>query len=243
MYKGLKKIAKTLVPQKILKKNDSFFRKIVSLAYSGNKHLCNTCNKTLSQFVVIFENELLCPNCGSLSRTRRLYDNLTKTNTLKGRVLHFSPNKVLYNKFKTLNLEYYSTDFEDEFVADYCYDIIAIPITDNFFDLIICYHVLEHIENDLKAMSELFRVLKPNGICYIQTPFKEGEIFEDSTITHPLDREQAFGQKDHVRIYSAEGLNKRLKSVGFSTTLNHYKEDLYLGFKNETVIVATKRTR
>lgn len=240
MYNSLKRIAKTLVPQKILKKNDSFFRKIVSLAYSGNKHLCNTCNKTLSRFVVIFENELLCPNCGSLSRTRRLYDNLTKTNALKGKVLHFSPNKVLYNKFKPLNLEYYSTDFEDEFTADYFYDITAIPIDDNFFDVIICYHVLEHIEDDMKAISELYRVLKPSGSCYIQTPFKDGEIYEDSSITNPADREKAFGQKDHVRIYSVKGLESRLNKVGFSTEINNYKSNAYFGYKEETLIIAKK---
>ena len=49
----------------------------------------------------------------------------------------------------------------------------------NTYDLIICYHVLEHINKDLKAMSELFRILKPGGKVYIQTPFKEGVIYEN----------------------------------------------------------------
>lgn len=240
MYNSLKRIGKTIIPKSILRNNESFFRRIISIIYRGNNHLCNICAKKLSSFVIIGNEDLLCTNCGSRSRTRRLYDHLTKNNVLKGKVLHFSPHKILYEKFKNLNIEYYSSDFEDEFTADYNYDITAIPKNDNFFDLIICYHILEHIEADIKAISELYRVLKPNGLCYIQTPFKDGDIYEDASITNPTDRERVFGQKDHVRIYSVKGLENRLKSIGFSTEVNNYKENEYLGFKNEAIIIAKK---
>jgi len=240
MYNSLKKIAKAIFSQNFLKKNESLIRNIISIKYIGNKHLCSTCGKKLSRFITIYDGDLLCPNCGSRTRTRRLYNILTDANVLKGNVLHFSPNKILYKRFKALNMNYYSTDFEDEFTADYRYDITAIPVSDNFFDIIICYHVLEHIEDDTKAMSELFRVLKPNGLCYIQTPFKEGNIYEDASITSPEEREKAFGQNDHVRIYSINGLKSRLNSAGFATKTNNYEEDTYLGFKNETVIIAKK---
>ena len=115
---------------------------------------------------------------------------------------------------------------------------------DEKFDTIICYHILEHVADDLKAISELYRVLKPQGTILIQTPFKEGEIYEDYSIVSQKDREQHFGQKDHVRVYSAEGLKKRLKNAGFNVfikTFNKGKEDFYHGFKSpETVLIATK---
>ena len=110
--------------------------------------------------------------------------------------------------------------------------------------MIICYHILEHIEEDITAMQELFRVLKPDGKVYLQTPFKDGMIYEDATITTKLQRLEAFGQDDHVRIYSVEGLKERLKQVGFKVSVNTFEplqEDEYLGYRTpETVLIASK---
>ena len=87
---------------------------------------------------------------------------------------------------------------------------------DNFFDVIICNHVLEHVKDDQKAMSELFRVLKPEGFAILQIPISKTarETFEDFSITTPEDREKYFGQKDHVRIYGQD-YKKRLESFVF----------------------------
>lgn len=240
MYNTLKKIAKQLIPRQLLQKNESLFRKLVSFKYKGNNHQCNICEFNLSHFVDINGNDFLCPNCGSRSRTRRLYKELIGSHKLKGNVLHFSPPKTLYSKLKKLNIDYYSSDFENEFTADYRFDITDIPIEDNFFDVIICYHILEHIENDLKAMAELYRVLKPNGICYIQTPYKEGDIFEDASVTSPEMRKKLFGQEDHVRVYSVTGLTKRLTNTGFKTEIKNFNRDKYYGIKNETIILVSK---
>ncbi|WP_282040629.1 class I SAM-dependent methyltransferase [Winogradskyella flava] len=240
MYNRLKRITKSIVPKKLLDSNEFFFRKLISFKYKGNDHLCNICSFKLSKFVILKTKDTLCPNCGSRSRTRRLYNTLCETEVLKGNVLHFSPPKILYKKFKRLNINYFSSDFENEFTADYQYDITSLPIEDNYFDLIICYHILEHIENDIKAMSQLYRVLKPYGVCYIQTPYKDGTTYEDSSIISLAERERAFGQKDHVRIYSAPDLAKRLETVGFKIEQKHFEADSYFGFKKETVIIAKK---
>lgn len=90
-------------------------------------------------------------------------------------------------------------------------------------------------------MSELYRVLKKNGTVLIQTPFKEGEIYEDYSIVTEKERLKHFGQEDHVRIYSVEGLETRLKETGFNTEIRIFGEDVYLGLqKNETVIICKK---
>ena len=88
--------------------------------------------------------------------------------------------------------------------------------------------------------KEIYRVLKPNGTVLIQTPFKDGEIYEDYAITSESERLIHFGQEDHVRIYSVDGLKKRLESVGFSIIVKQYEKDEYLGFSNEIMLVATK---
>lgn len=211
----------------------------------GNKYQCNVCSKKLSAFISLKNGDLLCPSCGSISRNRRLWDLLNENRHLKGNVLHFSPSRSIYRKLKKLKtINYYSTDFENEFLADYKFDITNINQTNNKFDTIICYHILEHIIDDKKAMAELYRVLKPNGTLYIQTPFKEGDIYEDYSITSPEERSKHFGQDDHVRFYSIEGLKERLKNLGFIVSIKTYpeqKNDFYFGFKSpETILIVTK---
>ncbi|WP_445736465.1 methyltransferase domain-containing protein [Mariniflexile sp.] len=188
----------------------------------------------------------MCPFCGSLSRNRRLWYLLNNNGNLKGKLLHFSPSRSLYrNLKKEKSVDYFSTDFENEFLADYKFDITNTNQEPEKFDTIVCYHILEHIIDDQKAMAELYRVLKPNGIIYIQTPFKEGAIYEDYSIVSPEERLLHFGQNDHVRIYSVEGLKNRLEHNAFKIlvkSFNEEKEDFYFGFQSpETVLMATKQ--
>ena len=51
------------------------------------------------------------------------------------------------------NITYITTDYTNEFKAMKCLNIEAIDEPDNQYDIIICYHVLEHIQNDIKAMD------------------------------------------------------------------------------------------
>ena len=245
MYEKIKNIGKKLIPKNILKKNKSFLRIVVASFYKGNNYECNVCGFKLSKFIELKNKERICPKCGSLPRTRRLWEVINEQIEIKQKeILHFSPSKSLQTKIRRLNAkEYTTTDYAGEFDAKKKFNIEAIDEVDEKYDLIICYHILEHIENDSQAMQELFRILKKDGKCIIQTPFKEGEIFEDKKIKTKEERTLHFGQDDHVRIYSAKGLTNRLEAVGFKTDLQIYNstsENKY-GFRtNETIIIATK---
>lgn len=141
------------------------------------------------------------------------------------------------------NYSYLSSDLSGDFLSDISYDIQHIGSVNECFDLIICYHILEHIDDDIMAMKELWRVLKKDRHCLIQTPFKSGDIFEDDTIKTPEKREQFFGQSDHVRIYSINGLRNRLEDVGFKVETKNFTEkfDNVHGFsENETVLICYK---
>ncbi|WP_147290000.1 class I SAM-dependent methyltransferase [Helicobacter didelphidarum] len=190
----------------------------------------------------LIARDALCPKCGSLERHRLSYFyllskiNLFASKSIK--VLHFAPEKSITSIFKMFkNIEYISCDIEPE-KAMCVQDITNITFDDNTFDIIFCSHVLEHIEDDSKAMTELFRVLHPQGIAILQVPF--GKIhpfdkteltttFEDFTITAPEEREKAFGQEDHVRLYEKNDFVKRLKDSGF----NVIEEKIMEAFKDE----------
>jgi SAM-dependent methyltransferase len=241
MYESIKKLVKSILPVSFIRKNDKLLRRVVSLSYGGDAHECNVCGFIMSKFIVLSNGNKLCPKCGSLPRTRKLWQIIESEVTGK-EILHFSPSKSLRDRIASYSPKsYVTTDYDDEFEADKKHDIQAIEEPDNSFDLVICYHILEHIPNDRQAMSELYRVLKPGGICYIQTPFKEGDIYEDSSITTPEGRLEHFGQSDHLRIYSVEGLKARLEDVGFTVEVKKYTEnaDNRFGLKETEVVITT----
>ena len=243
MYNSLKNSLTQFIPKKFLFRIEPILRKCYAGFKRGNNHKCTICNFKASNWVNLPNQNLLCSNCGSLSRDRRLWQ-LLKEHYIKPNihVLDFSPSRTLFRKWKKeKNLNHIASDLSGNFMADVTYDITKIPEKENTFDLILCYHILEHVIEDTEAMKELYRVLKPNGTVLIQTPFKEDEIYEDYTITSETNRLLHFGQEDHVRIYSVDGLKKRLESEGFSVSVKQFEKDTYLGFSDkETILFATK---
>ncbi|RXG17622.1 methyltransferase family protein [Leeuwenhoekiella aestuarii] len=242
MYTSIKSFILKIVPRRLLFRYEYALRYFYYLFYKGTKYQCNLCRKGLSNFVSL-KNERLCPRCGSLQRTRRLYqivnDGFLNPET---EILHCSPSRSIYRVLKK-QPHYLSSDLSENFWSDVSFDITKIDSVDESFDLIIGYHILEHIEEDKKAMQELFRVLKFGGTCIIQTPFKEGDTYEDSTITAPEDRKQHFGQSDHVRIYAVDGLQKRLEQAGFCVDVNEFTSDYtntYGLSPNEKVLICKK---
>ena len=245
MYNRIKKLLKALIPKRILFKYELKFRAVLYQFYKGDNFQCNVCDKKLSKFIHLADEDKLCPRCGSLSRTRRLFQLLNTAFLKEGiNVLDFSPSRSLYRVFKkTAGIRYTSTDISGDFLSDFQYNIKDLHIENDTYDLIICFHILEHIDDDNKAMQEIFRILKKSGTCIIQTPFKEGDIYEDSSINKEIDRLKHFGQEDHVRIYSANGLKVRLEQCGFIVTIKEFTdpENNRFGFKtNEKILFCSK---
>ena len=91
-----------------------------------------------------------------------------------------------------------------------------LPFKENYFDLILCNHVLEHIEDDYKALNELYRVIKNKGTLIAQVPLDKNlkTTFENKEIKNRRDRNKYFGQYDHLRVYGLDFYN-RLSNSGF----------------------------
>jgi ubiquinone/menaquinone biosynthesis C-methylase UbiE len=103
--------------------------------------------------------------------------------------------------------------------VDFVVDVTQMDeIPSNSYDMFICSHVLEHVDDDRKALSELFRILKPGGRGILMVPIvlKLEEIDEDPAITDEATRWRRFGQYDHVRLYSKAGFTQRIQDAGFT---------------------------
>ncbi|MEY4926905.1 MAG: hypothetical protein RI894_1341, partial [Bacteroidota bacterium] len=210
--------------------------------YRGGAVYCTVCENSFSKFQQLPE-DLLCPKCGSLGRQRQLWQILEKKNLICDKsVLHLSPARSLRRKIEIAEgIEYHTSDYNGDWKTDFKYDITNILAPPNRYDTIICYHILEHIRDDRKAMRELHRMVRPGGVVLVQTPFKEGNIYENEAKIHtPADRLAHFEQEDHLRIYSVEGLANRLRESGFTVqimTFDNEYEAVYKGLKSPEYVL------
>lgn len=194
----------------------------------------------------------LSPGTLSLERHRQMWlylQNETDFFSKKCKVLHIAPEQEFLRKFKKMkNLDYISADLYSP-IVDVKADILDLPFENESFDIIFCNHVLEHIVDDRKAMSEMFRVMKKGGWGIFQVPMKNSleKTYEDFTITDPKEKQKHFGQYDHVRWYGMDYF-ERLKSVGFEVDINFYSRTFsseerkkYGLMENEILPVVFKR--
>jgi ubiquinone/menaquinone biosynthesis C-methylase UbiE len=122
---------------------------------------------------------------------------------------------------------YITADIESP-LAKVKMDIHEIPFGENHFDAVLCNHVLEHVRDDIKAMSEIKRVLKPGGWAILQVPFFSpvpDVTVEDDSITRPRDREKAFGQDDHVRKFGKD-YTQRIQRAGLTAIADEFAKYL-----------------
>ncbi len=195
-------------------------RAIYAVAYSGNTVECACCDKQFSKWL---NTTSICPYCRSSARQRILCSHLDKHHTPSNgslEVLLFAPDFATERYLKRHpHFQVTTADLSAPYV-DYHWDITQLPCADGSFDLILVSHVLEHVPDDAKAISEMHRCLTKGGTALVQVPFAKDaeETFEDSSITDPKRRKELFGQFDHVRIYGQD-ISDRLKHAGFNVSL------------------------
>lgn len=201
---------------------------------SNTGYFCScscTIENTLAPFGAARIDNRMCPD-GSVERHRfvcSFLDNMFNTREQGGResprrILHVAPEAPLsyYIRRRFPDADYLPGNLEitpgavDTALVEYSVDVQKIPFPDNFFDMIVCNHVLEHVPNDTLAMSEFYRVLKSPGVAFLSAPFdpKTPFTYENHSLTTPSERLQAYGQKDHVRRYGADFI-QRLEAAGF----------------------------
>lgn len=254
MKSAVKYILK-LVPRTVLTRLSFVVKPFVRIYLAGSKYTDPIDGSNFRQFLpygheIIREN-VLSPSTYSLERHRLLWLYLkheTEVFTKPQKVLHFAPEAAFYDRLKTMeHLDYTTTDLDSP-LADVKADICNLPFKSDSYDLILCNHVLEHIEDDQQAMAELFRVMKPGGMGVFQIPLdmKRNETFEDSSIKDKKERAKIFGQYDHVRIYGMDFFQRleqcgfQIEKVDYTKTLSEDKIKEYCLSKGELIPVVYK---
>jgi predicted SAM-dependent methyltransferase len=232
MKEAFKAFLRMLIPVKLQPRVRAAYKKAF---YFGFRYKCPLCNSRLRTFLawgscspVLTEKQIvgggyrqsaLCPVCDSLDRERLLYLYLLRKTDIQKKpkkVLHVAPEAKIADMLRTrTNIDYLTADISSKDVMVKM-DVTNIRFPDDAFDVIICNHVLEHVLDDVKAMSELFRTLKRGGWAILQVPVSLmlKNTYEDPSITTEAGREEAFGQGDHVRVYGQDYPN-RLARAGF----------------------------
>lgn len=220
------------VPRPLLIKLSLLARPILNIYYRGNRFLDPINGKSYRKFLPYGygrqRSNVLSPGTLSLERHRQMWlylKNETHFFEKNYKVLHIAPEQSFFQRFKKLkNIDYITADLYSP-IVDVKADICDLPFEDESFDIVFCNHVLEHIEEDGKAMSELYRVMKKGGWGIFQVPIKNEliETYEDFSITSPQERQKHFGQYDHVRWYGMDYF-KRLEQAGFEVEINYYSQ-------------------
>ncbi len=243
------------IPRPYLIKMSYLARPVLSVLLKGDTYIDPIDGKGFKRFLPYGYGKqrpnVLSPSTLSLERHRLLWLYLQKETTFfekELKVLHMAPEQCFLSIFKKMkNLDYTTADLYSP-IVDVKADILDLPFEDKRFDFVLCNHVLEHIEDDAKAMSELFRVLKPGGIGIFQIPqdLSLEHTYENSSITSPEERAAHFVQYDHVRIYGKDYFD-RLRKSGFKVSEIDYSAKLspdlvekYCLAKGEILPVCTK---
>lgn len=225
------------VPRKYLQRFSGIGFKLVGLFYKGNTVECPICNHRYRTFLpygrINPRANALCPNCLSLERHRLIWLYLKEqTNFFQVQldVLHIAPEPCFMKRFEAYHKDKYITADIESPLAKVKMDIHQIPFPEDSFDVVLCNHVLEHVKDDILAMSEINRVLRPGGWAIMQIPFFSPvpeKTFEDNSITDPQEREKAFGQSDHVRKYGNDYI-ERIARSGLIAEKNTYAKSLLI---------------
>lgn len=104
-------------------------------------------------------------------------------------------------------------------------NICALPFRDNFFDLVVCSEVLEHIQDHKTAVSEAVRVLKPGKTLALSVP-----RYLPERICWALSDSYHTARNGHVRIFKKKALVDLLESVGLTQWGFHFAHSLHVPY-------------
>lgn len=180
--------------------------------------------------------EYSCPNCGASDRDRIIISFLKKEGLEESaegtKVLQIAPAASI-SGWITLHCPHIKYETTDLYMEDVSYpsDIMNMEmVSDETYDVIICSHVLEHVQDDRKALREMKRILKPEGKIIFLVPINLDAAGIDEEWGLPEEENwRRFGQGDHCRMYDKNGLLQRLEEQFYVYSLgkDYFGEEVF----------------
>lgn len=183
---------------------------------------CNLCGWRGAEFAPRFRTEgrlVVCPDCQSLGRQRYLWLVLEQEGVLDGRpaLLDVGPSPAISSRIAT-RTRYVSIDVQAFTPAVIRMNLTRLEFPDDYFHVVLCSHVLEHIKDDGSALGEMYRTLRPGGRLFLQVPHKRNLAVG----TEEWEQPDGHG---HWRMYGAHDLRRRLEAIGFEVEIGNVRED------------------
>lgn len=221
----IKAQARAAVPEQVLTRWRPVRDAVLAVRLRGDAVECPLCARRYTRFAP-FNNRAgaRCPGCSSLERHRLLWRFLEQETDLFVRpqhVLHIAPERYLRARLAAVHGSGYV--YGDVADPEHRLDVTNLPFPDSSFDVVLCSHVFEHVDDDATAMAQVRRVVSPDGWAVLDAPVDGGRAttYEDPTVTSAKQRQQAFKQWDHVRIYGRDYV-ERLDAAGFDVQLDRF---------------------
>ena len=241
-----------------------------SCTYSAKGYICNFCSSKYKKFMPLFpeknvmkflnEKQIIsgygmnniCPACFSSSRDRLVKATVDKFFLKKGaKILLFAPSIHEYQALSAIgnvtccDINKHLYQHIDKNTLEY--DIRSLQFKDETFEYVVANHVLEHVLDDLIAIKEIYRVLKPNGLALLQIPYTDVAKNEDNELKDEnlseVDRLLRFGQSDHVRVYYSDSYVDKLQSCNFQVSIESQNNNGNIDHafqKNEKIFLVRK---
>jgi SAM-dependent methyltransferase len=231
---SLIRLATRFAPRQWLQLLSPVVLPVLAFLYRGKRFACPIDGRRYRSFLpygrITKRPNALCPGCLSLERHRLLWLFLQRKTdffTRPFRLLHIAPELCFVKRFAVLPRLDYTTADLDSPLADLRMDVENMPVGDDQYDAVICNHVLEHVDDDRKALAEIFRVLRPGGWAILQSPVYPDlpRTLEDPKVTSPAERERLYGQRDHRRKYGRDYAG-RIRQAGFRVQEEAFIDEL-----------------
>ena len=202
-------------------------RETLGVLYRGSGRYCPVCkrpSRSFRRYGLPPRDDARCVQCFSLERHRLTwlyFERHTKLFDFEPKkILHIAPEACLSSRLsRRFGDDYVTLDLHRSDISIRA-SVTNLPFQDEHFDVVYCSHVLEHVDDDRAAIKEFFRALKPGGSAIVLVPITDLLTYEDPTLVTERQRTIAFGQKDHVRRYGGDFI-ERLRAPGFNVTVFH----------------------
>lgn len=194
------------------------------------KYFCPCCRLRVREFVradyldaehfnpkryETIRQDVLCPACMSLPRHRILaaWFDEHKDILKNKKVLYFAPENSMTLWMKRNGVKYTTADLYND--ADLKLDIQNTKLPDNSLNIVICNHVLEHVNDFRQALNDVYRILDHDGVFICSFPI-DANIDKVDEAADLTDEEcyNRFGQKDHKRVFGVHS-DELLVEAGF----------------------------